>query len=332
MKQRLFLNLLIFLIILGCSRKKDRLDIDVADISIAPVKIHRYDLDLFKVNPRQLKSELMALKPEYPFFLGTDLNDTAKLDGMLQYLENPGNREFYTAVSAKYQNLEKIENQLTDAFRHFIHYIPGFRVPRVYAYISGGDYEYPAQFADSVLLIGFDNYLGTNFKPYIGDGLPAYRIARMNEESILPDCVDALVKAMYPAQLPGNNLLEQIIEAGKRLYLMNAMIPGVAGRLRIGYTKEQCDWIGKNEKHVWAAIISNRMLYTTDSKLIRSFMADGPFTAEFSKDSPPRLGEWIGWQIVTGYMENQPEVTFEALINEKDAQKILSQSGYKPGD
>ncbi|MEI6433482.1 MAG: hypothetical protein WCP32_01470 [Bacteroidota bacterium] len=331
MKQRLFLNLLIILIIFGCKGGKDRLDIDVADIPIAPVKIHRYDLDLFKVNPGDLQAGLIALKSEYPFFLDTDLNDTAKLAGMLQYLENPGNRQFFEAVSAKYQNLEKIENQLTEAFRHFIHYIPGFKVPRVYTYISGGDYEYPAQFADSVLIIGLDNYLGANFKPYIGDGLPAYRIASMNEENILPACVNALVKALYPAQLPGNNLLEQIIEAGKRLYLMNAMIPDDAGSLIIGYTKEQYNWIVKNEKHVWAAIISNRMLYTTDGNLIRSFMADGPFTAEFSKDSPPRLGEWIGWQIVKAYMENQPEITLETLIKEKDTQKILSQSGYKPG-
>ena len=331
MKQRLFLDLLVIMIIFGCTRGKDRQDIDVSAILIAPVKIHRYDLDLFKVNPGHLQEGLMALKPEYPFFLDADLNDTAKLAGMQQYLESPGNREFFEAVSAKYQNLGRIENQLTDAFRHFIHYSPGFRIPRVYAYISGGDYDYPVQFADSVLLIGMDNYLGKDFKPYIGDGLPAYRIARMNEVNILPDCVDALVKVLYPIRLPGNNLLEQIVEAGKRLYLIDAMIPGEADMLKIGYSQNQYNWIVKNEKHVWGAIISNRMLYSTDGKLIRSFMADGPFTAEFSKDSPPRLGEWIGWQIVTGYMENHPEVTLEALMNEKDAQKILSQSGYKPG-
>jgi len=86
----------------------------------------------------------------------------------------------------------------------------------------------------------------------------------------------------------------------------------------------------KNEAHVWAAIIENRMLYTTDGKLIRSFMADGPFTAEFSKEAPSRLGEWLGWQIVRKYLENQPEVTFQQVMNEKDPQKILTLSGYKP--
>ena len=86
----------------------------------------------------------------------------------------------------------------------------------------------------------------------------------------------------------------------------------------------------KNEAHVWAAIISNRMLFTTDGKLIRSFMADGPFTAEFSKDAPARLGEWLGWQIVRKYFENQPNLSLQDVMTEKDPQKILNISGYKP--
>jgi uncharacterized protein YjaZ len=59
-------------------------------------------------------------------------------------------------------------------------------------------------------------------------------------------------------------------------------------------------------------------------------MADGPFTAEFSKDAPARLGEWLGWQIVREYYEKNPEVTLQLVMTETDAQKILSNSGYKP--
>jgi hypothetical protein len=330
MKHFLFIPAIILILFTGCSSGKNRLDVDVTGISVPSVKIHRYDLDLFKVDPENLQKGLLALKPAYPFFLDTDLSDPLKLSDMQQYLENPRNIESYEAVSAKFQSLEKLEKGLDDAFRHLRYYDSKFIIPRVYTYISGGDYEFPVQFADSVLLIGLDNYLGRDFKPFMADGLPAYRIARMNAGNILPDCIRVLMKVTYPAQLSGNTLLENMIEAGKRLYLVDAIIPDEPDMLKIGYPEIQYNWIVKNEKQVWSAIISNGLLYTTDGKLIRSFMADGPFTAEFSKDAPARLGEWLGWQIVSAYMERHPEITLDAMMEEKDAQKILSMSGYKP--
>jgi len=109
------------------------------------------------------------------------------------------------------------------------------------------------------------------------------------------------------------------------------MLPDYPGYLKMDYTPAQFDWITKNESHIWAAIIENRMLYSTDNHLIRAFMMDGPFTAEFSKDSPPRLGEWIGWQIVRTYMDENTNVSLNQLMQENDPQKILTLSGYKPG-
>lgn len=273
---------------------------------------------------------LGALKPAYRFFLDTDLGDPAKLLEMKAYLESPRNIGFHKAVDSLYRQIPGLEKEITLAFRHYLYYYPGFKIPRVYTYISGGDYDYPVQFADSVLLIGLDNYLGKGFKPYVADGLPAYRVACMTPEHIIPDCMKVVGRITYPEQLPGNTLLEQMTEAGKRLLFLDAMIPQTEDHLKIGYSKEQYDWIVKNESHVWAAIIENRLLYTTDGKVIRSFMADGPFTGEFSKDAPARLGEWLGWQIVRKYFEQHREVTLQQVMTERDAQKILSLSGYKP--
>lgn len=317
-------------ILSGCGYGKHRLDVDVSAIKLDDVKIHRYDLDLFKVDPAQLRQGLEALKPGYRFFLDTDLGDTAKLCDMRSYLENQRNRYFQAAVDSQYKQIPGLEKELALALKHYLYYYPGSEIPRVYAYISGGDYDYPVQFADSVLLIGLDNYLGKGFKPYVADGLPAYRISQMTSDQVIPDCMKVLGKITYPEQFPGNTLLEQMLDAGKRLLFVDAMVPQVENRFKIGYSKEQYDWIVKNEAHVWAAMIENKMLFTTDVKLIRSFMADGPFTAEFSKNAPPRLGEWIGWQIVKKYLENRPDITFQEVMTEKDAQKILGKSGYKP--
>ncbi len=315
----------------GCSRSDRSLKVDVSGIKIPQVVVHRYDMDLFRIDPDNLQQGLEQIRPRYLFFLDTDLADPSKLGEMKAYLENPRSREFYAAVSLKYASLRSVETTLTGAFKHVMYYFPGFRIPRAYAYISGGDYDFPVRYVDSVLLIGLDNYLGSDYKPYVADGLPAYRVARMNEEMIVPDCMRALAADMFPVSLPGNNLLEQMVEAGKRVCFVDAMLPGSPDRLKIGYTEEQWEWIKKNEANVWAAIIDNRLLYATDGKTIRSFMSDGPFTAEFSSASPPRIGELLGWQIVKKYLLEQPGISIAGLFAEKDAQHILSISGYKPG-
>lgn len=324
------LALLLILVIAGCGTGHTRLDVDVSSVPLPDTKIHRYDLDLFKVDAGNLRPELERLKPDYRFFLETDLSDTAKLSDMRGYLLCPRNIEFHEAVVRQFSDVSSIEKDLNGAFRHFLHYFPQFRVPRVYAYISGGDYNYPVQLADSVMLIGLDNYLGKEFKPYAADGLPAYRTDRMVSGAVVPDCVRSLVNASFPEDMPGNNLLEQMINAGKRVYFTEAMIPATSDHLIIGYTPKQQEWIKSNEYNLWAAVIENRLLFTTDGKIIRSMMADGPFTAEFSKESPPRLGEWLGWQIVRRYMDKNPGTTLQELSAEKDFQKILSGSAYKP--
>lgn len=326
----IFFSGLVILTITGCSTGDNRLRIDVSSIPLQEIKIHRYDRELFKINVANLHNELEKLKPEFRFFLDTDLSEPGKLTEMKSYLINPRNIDFSHEVNSRLKDIHILEKELTEAFRHYKYYYPDAGIPRIYSYISGGDYEYPVQFADSVLLIGLDNYLGKDYKIYITDGVPSYRLERMTPDNIVPDCMQVLAKVSGIRAMSGNTLLDEMISAGKRLYFVDAMIPGTGDRFKIGYTEAQDAWIKKNEEHVWAAIIENRMLYSSEGQTIRIFMADGPFTAEFSRESPPKLGEWIGWQIIKKYMVNEPAVTLKQLMEETDAQKILTLSRYKP--
>lgn len=330
MRKIVILPILLLIFVTGCNWKKDRLNVDVSGIKIADVKIHRYDLDLFKIPTTDLENGLKSIQHQYFFFLGTDLNNPVKLTEMRDYLLNPRNIDFQHAVKAKYGDLTKTENGLTGLFRHYKYYFPNARIPRVYSYISGGDYENPVQLADSVLLIALDTYLGKDFKPYLADGLPLYKAGRMTEEYIVPDAARELVNSMYAPDPSLMTLLDRVVEVGKQLYLVQALLPGTSPQLILCYPPVKYDWIVKNESHVWAAIIENKMLFSGSGDLIRIFLADGPNTPDFSADSPPRLGEWIGLQIVSSFMRNNPDITIPELMSQKDSQKILSMSGYKP--
>lgn len=323
--------LLISLLCLGsCRFSSSRLQVDISKIPLKGIQIHRYDKALFTIPLDSLQNGLRQIRPQFLFFLNTDLSDSAKINNLKEYMTNIRTIEFYTASRNRFPDLSNLELDLTDAFRHLLYYYPDAPIPRVYTYISGGEYEHPVQYVDSVLLIALDAYLGTGFTPYGADGLPLYKVTRMEPGFILPDCIRAIEEAYYPVSYPGNTLLDQMIDAGKRLFFIDAMIPEYPDRFKISYTEKQMDWIKANESQVWAAIIENQLLFASQGSTIRTFLADGPFTADFSPASPPRLGEYLGWRIVKAYMEENPEITLQELIYETDTQKILSRSKYKP--
>lgn len=330
-KNGIFIMLTVLLFASACNWNKDRLRIDLSGIKIRDVKIHRYDLDLFRVPVADLEKGLTAIKDQYRFFLGTDLTDTLKIAEMRSYLQNPRNIDFHKACKEYFTDMTTTEKELTEGLRHFKFYFPDAVIPEVYSYISGGDYENPVRLVDSVMIIALDTYLGKDFKPYLSDGLPLYRTVRMTPDNIVPACMKEMINTVYPGNPEAVTLLDQMVDAGKKLYLLDAMVPDIPAFLKIEYTPAQLEWIRNNESHAWAAIIENRMLYSSDGQVIRIFLADGPYTPEFTRESPPRIGQWIGWRIVKNYMDNNSDVTVQQMISEKDSQKILSLSGYKPG-
>ena len=139
----------------------------------------------------------------------------------------------------------------------------------------------------------------------------------------------AVVKQMINFDSNDKTLLDNMIYQGKILYFTDAMLPELAANIKIGYTLEQFNWSKKNESNIWAFFIQNNLLYNADYYKIRTFITEAPTTKGF-KNSPPRFAEWIGWQIVKSYMENNTNVSIKELLNEKDAQKILKASKYKP--
>ena len=116
----------------------------------------------------------------------------------------------------------------------------------------------------------------------------------------------------------------------KRLNAIEAMLPNKEEHLRIGYTSEQLNWCYASEAQIWSYFVNNEILYSADFQMIKRFTMDGPFTNAFSKDSPGGVGTWIGLQIVKNYMEHNPEISLTELLLEKDSQKILTKSRYKP--
>ncbi len=327
---RLGVLIYIMVLITSCGRNPKR--VDVAAISLE-VKTGRLDQDLFLTNG----VNIFSLKNKYGSFfdlfcykltnVGTP--DTVLLQNrLLDFTSDPDLKEIYLASEASFHNFNALDQQLTDAFKHYKYHFPQKIIPRLVAFISGFNYAVVA--TDSVLGIGLDMYLGSGSKYYPALQFPQYKIAKMRKEYLVADCMRGWAQSEWEQDILQSDLISQMIYQGKILGFLQAVMPDAADTIKTGYTSAQLNWCEANEKNTWSFFIDQKMLFSTDQNQVAKFINDGPTTNGFPKDSPGGIGQWLGWKIVQAYMKNNPAVTLDQLMNNNDYKKILNDSKYKP--
>ncbi len=331
MKLKLFLPILLFLFIVSCSSDNSRkLDFDVSEVDIGNFEILRYEQDLFKINPDEIMVGLKEIQQKYMVFLAADLTDSSNINQIKDFITDPELKNAYDQINIKFPELNTLSKELEEALKYYKFYFPQNPELYVYTYISGFQYEYPIQIADSTMIIGLDLYLGSDFTTYHQMGIPAYKAERFKPSFITVDCMKEIARQLIPTPPAAPTFLDEIFYYGKMMYFLDATLVHKNDHLKIGYSPEKLNWCVKNESNLWAFIIDNQFLFSSDYEIIRKFITDGPFTAAFSNDSPARIGVWFGWQIVKSYMNNNPEISLSELLKNTDSKFIFSKSKYKP--
>ena len=330
MKKTIFLFLIVLLSLQSCRKSSNRLNIDISGIPDPGLEIERYGSKLFHIDPQNMGEELPELALQFPFFLGTPPLDTLSYIQISDFITDPFLRDIAMTCEITYPDLKDIEKQLNEAWQHYQYYYPEAPSPRVFSYISGLEFEYPVQMHDSILLIALDMYLGRDFEPYGMSRIPQYRTRRATADHLIRDIM-LEVGANIPSQYKSANvLLDQMIENGKMLYFLDATLTDVHDTIKISYSAQQLDWCIENEPNLWAFIIENDLLFSSDYEKTHKLIIDGPFTSFFPDGSPGRTGWWVGWQIVRSFMENNSKVSIPQLMEELTARQVLDNSGYNP--
>ena len=317
-KYILFLSISIFII--SCSEKnKDKNKDKIQEIPVE-IMVDRFDQAFFET-PIQ---NLPKLKSKYPAFFPADVPDSVWTNKM----QNPQWKELYSEVQKKYPDFNTQKAEIEDLFRHIKYYYPKTQTPKVITLIYDMDVEYKTVYADSLVLISLEMYLGKNHKFY---EFPEYQKQTFEPSQILPDIVQdfSFNKIKPPTQ---KDLLSLIIYAGKQLYFKDALLPEYSDEDKIGYTKTQLEWAITNEADTWRFFIDQNLLYNTDSKLSQRFIAPAPFTKfglVSDSETPGKMGAWLGWQIVRTFMDNNKDVLLQKMLV-MDATEIFQKSKYKP--
>jgi len=318
----------------------DPFDIDTSHIKMKPIEFKRLDKDVFTINSENSQQKMMEYSKKYGDFytryVSSIVNNGGKVDSLfsqtvLKFVNNADIKKTYSDVNKQFSDndIELLGEEMTEVMKRFKVFFPNRTTPKQFVtFVSG--FQYNIVYVDSTLGLGLDMYLGNTNEFYSMMQLPKYRTRTMNKAHLLTDAVRGWIITEFEDVAPVNNLLNHMIFYGKMLYICDALQPNTADSLKLGYTGAQLEYCHKFENNLWGYFAKDNKLYDNDMKLFAEFTGDGPFTRAISKECPPRIAMWLGKQIIQSYMKNNKKVSLADLMSEKDAQKILQKSKYKP--
>lgn len=329
----------------GCSKQDtvpaDKKAIEKASESGLQVKLRRMEQELFSSDPAKAEETYARMAASYGYFwnvyVGNILSlgkpeDPATPARLKEFLEHKDMKDLFARSEKLYHDFGPYHKQLNEAFRLYNYYFPEAYLPEVVTFI--GLLDFPNPYTDSVLGIGLDAYLGSDFFAYRSPGvdMPDFKIRKMTKDYIVINTVKALAYFNYEPDGNKRRFLDRMIQEGRILYFIDRLLPDMPDSIKIGYTGPQLKWCRDNEPMIWKHYLDKKLLYSTDMTLYGRYLNEAPFTAapDVPPESSPQLGIWTGWQIVRKYMKEHPEVSLEALMKSNDFQKILEESKYKP--
>ncbi len=279
-----------------------------------------------KNNPEEIRDYLAAKTDERDYFysLFAYRTDEQLLSDNFELLSNPYVDTLYQQTLSLI-NAGRIAFDLDQGFQRLQEDYPNFQTPTVQAVYSG--FGKDIYLSDSLIVLGLDYYLGekATYRPNIYD----YIKVRLTPEHLVPQVFQFLSLRFNQTKEGRRNVLDEMIYYGKAMEFTKEMLPCVDDRLIIGYGEQDLANATVSEAIIWSYFLENQLLYDESSKAVTRYVDERPSIPEIGKNCPGRIGQWLGWQIIKAYRE-ETGVSLKELMEETDAQKILTQSKYRP--
>jgi gliding motility-associated lipoprotein GldB len=317
MKRAILMVFGISFLLFSCN-DNDKIEEEISKIKVQ-LNVTRFDFEFADAKP----ADLPHIKQKYPYlFPAPDSVWIAKMSDTIQI-------ELSTEVKKAFPDFNEETDDLIDLFKHIKYYFPKIKVPKIVTLTSDVQYADRVVLADTLLLIGLDNYLGAEHHFY--QRIPKYIAKGLNKNFLVSDVAEAYTNKIVP-RLRDRTFLAQMIFYGKKLYLKDKLMPNASDAQKMGYLQDEMDWAWANENPIWRNFIEQEYLYSTDRELAKRFLDPAPFSKFglelIDNESPGRVGRLIGWQIVRSFMDKN-EVTPQQLLN-LSAEEIFKKANYKP--
>ena len=267
------LMILFFFIVVCCNEKVDNNDKYIID---------RFEKQFYNSKP----IELNELKKKYPYFFPKSFPESV----WVERLGNPIQQEIFNEIQNEYESVKFLELELSGFFNKNLEINKNFIKPKAITVNTDIDYRNKIILADSILLIGLDNYLGSNHRFY--REIPLYLKEDLTSLNIISDIAEQFAIDIVP-RIEFYTFLDKIIYFGKILYYKDFCL-NIEDRLN---------------QFVFDAPFSK-------------------FYLEVDNESSEKIGKYIGWQIVKSYMKNN-DISLTELLKTSPTD-IYNKSKYKP--
>lgn len=326
------------LLLFSCSNNPKTPDVSGIKIELTSM---RFDKELFTIDTANFAANLDILIAKYPSFgenfLATILNADPKwsADSTADYVHGftSAYRQVYDTALIVFKDFTVHENEIKNGLQFVTYYFPDFKVrKKIITYIGPMD-GYGDILSDDAIIIGLHHHLGKHFSLYksnfVQETYPPYISNRFEPDYIAVNCMKNIINDLYPEKMDDKPLIQQMVEKGKRLYVLSKILPDKEEYKLIGYTKEQLQAVYEHEASVWDLFVQNNFLQTIDNNIIKNYIGEGPKTQELGEASPGNIGSFAGWQIIKKFMQKNSKYTLPQLMN-TDAELIFQQAKYKP--
>ena len=335
---RLLFGLIIIVSMFSCNTNNK-----IPDVSSVKVQLNsrRFEQQFFALDTNNIMPQLDKLIAAYPSFgenfTGTILGIDPKwpADTTATYIKQfiAYSRNIYDTSQKYFKDFTPYENEIKRGLQFVKYYYPAYKVPtKIITYLGPTD-GYGDILDDEVFYIGLHVHLGKNFPLYktsaVQETYPQYVTARFTPEYIYINSLKNIVGDMYPEKSEDKRLLIQMVEKGKRLYLLQKFLPEKEEYTIIGYTADQIKDCYTHEAAIWDLFVQNNFLQTADNNLIKNYVSDGPKTQELGEKAPGNIGSFAGWQIVKKFAAKYPDIKPDSLMKIDD-EKIYVEAKYKP--
>lgn len=333
----------------SCGNNKNRPDVSGIKVNL---ETKRYEQDFFSMDTMNVASSISQLLKKYPKFTPDFIENILGLD--LDSLLIPANPQagavrlfihdylpIKDSSDAMYKNFNKEADEIKHALQFVKYYFPQYRLPQsVITFIGPINANFETSFGtqgdiitSGGLGIGLQLHLGKNFSLYQSqqgqEQYPEYLANNFDAAHITVNCMRNIVDDMFPDRTNGKALVEQMVERGKKIYLLTKFLPNTPEYICIGYTEKQLKDSYTNEAVIWDFFLNNELLNNSEQSIMKNYVGEGPKTQELGEDSPGNIGTFSGLQIVKKYLEKFPETTLAELMK-TTATEIYNKAKYKP--
>ena len=263
----------------------------------------------------------------YPFY---EVEDTSflldKVANAFTLIDNVYFDSLYNDVNTHFENPLNLFYPLDNSFTKFNQQSNYKLSPNITILISGF-------FNDVIvdkenIVIGLDYFLPKTNK-YKPRDLPSYILDRYSPEHINSISLSSYLSQFNLINESDLTMINEMISFGKLYYVVSKLLPCTEQRIILGYSEKEFELVNKNEAFIYSFFLQNELLFEESNLIKQKYLSERPSTFEISQSVPGRIGRWLGWRIVSSFMDSST-YTLEELLKEDDYKNIFYNSNYNP--